>query len=114
MINKILELLIDNNISEYRLIKELNFNENAFRFWRNGRQKPSLDALVKIADYFGVSLDYLVGREGFDNKSEISTLKSNIPSKLRSKLEQLNDADFEIVDGLVDTLKSMKKKANTS
>ena len=27
------------------------------------KQKPSLDAVVKIADYFDVSIDYLMGRE---------------------------------------------------
>jgi len=30
--------------------------------WVAGRKEPSLKNAVKIADYFGVSLDYLVGR----------------------------------------------------
>lgn len=28
----------------------------------NGNKKPSLDMLIKLADYFDVSIDYLVGR----------------------------------------------------
>ncbi len=30
--------------------------------WRSGKSKPNADALVKIADYLNVSVDYLLGR----------------------------------------------------
>ncbi len=30
-----------------------------------GTQKPSMDALISIADYFGVSIDYLLGRSDY-------------------------------------------------
>ncbi len=30
--------------------------------FENGNKKPSLDMLIKLADYFNVSIDYLVGR----------------------------------------------------
>lgn len=39
---------------------ELGFSENAFYKWKN--QSPSTENLTKVADYFGVSLDYLIGR----------------------------------------------------
>lgn len=41
---------------------DLGFGENAIYKWKN--QSPTTENLTKVADYFGVTLDYLVGREG--------------------------------------------------
>ena len=36
--------------------------ERNYQDWEYGNIKPGFDALIALADYFGVSLDYLVGR----------------------------------------------------
>lgn len=36
-----------------------------YRFWESGHSQPSLEALVKVADLFDVSTDYLLGRDHF-------------------------------------------------
>ena len=41
---------------------DLNTNQNTISRYENGEREPSISDLIKIADYFGVSLDYLVGR----------------------------------------------------
>ena len=41
---------------------DLGFGENAIYKWKH--QSPTTENLTKVADYFGVTLDYLVGREG--------------------------------------------------
>lgn len=38
---------------------------DAIRRYERGEAKPSMDALIKLADYFEVSLDYLTGRTNF-------------------------------------------------
>lgn len=40
---------------------ELGFSENVFYYWK--KASPSTDKLQKVADYFNVSTDYLLGRE---------------------------------------------------
>lgn len=40
----------------------LGLTDTAYGFYEQGKNYPNMDALVKLADYFGVSLDYLVGR----------------------------------------------------
>ena len=55
---------LDNTFhSDYKIEKELNLTNGNISHWRAGRSKPSLDAVIKLADYFNVSIDYLVGRE---------------------------------------------------
>lgn len=40
-------------------------NRNTIKRYEMGTQKPSMDALINIADYFGVSIDYLLGRSDY-------------------------------------------------
>lgn len=44
------------------LAKEVNATKAAIGNFENGNKKPSLDALIALANFFDVSMDYLVGR----------------------------------------------------
>lgn len=48
----------DKNLKEVAI--ELGFSENAFYKWKT--QSPKAETLQKVADYFDVSVDYLLGR----------------------------------------------------
>lgn len=43
------------------LERELSFGNGLIRKW--DKQSPSVDKLCKVADYFNVSIDFLLGRE---------------------------------------------------
>lgn len=45
-----------------QLAKEIGISQGNISDWKSGKCLPSLNALIKIADYLNVSLDYLVGR----------------------------------------------------
>ena len=62
MIEKITELQKTHSVSDATLCKECELNHSAPYHWRKGVAKPTTDALIKIADYFNVSIDYLCGR----------------------------------------------------
>lgn len=62
-IEKIKDLLTKNNISAYKLSLAIGLNKTFLTDWTSGKSKPSVPALTKIADYFNVSVDYLLGRE---------------------------------------------------
>ena len=51
------------DIKDYTLEKAVGITRGSIANWKAGRCKPGVDALVKLADYFGVSLDYFLGRE---------------------------------------------------
>lgn len=48
-------------IDEFEKATEIRLKQNSYSNWENGRE-PSLEMLVKLADFHGVTLDYLVGR----------------------------------------------------
>lgn len=56
------ELLVERNTTMYRLARELGVSDNLVGYWCKAKNTPTLDKLIKIADYFDVSIDYLVGR----------------------------------------------------
>ncbi len=56
------ELRKQKNISQLKLALELNTNQNTISRYETGEREPGLNELIKIADYFGVSIDYLLLR----------------------------------------------------
>lgn len=53
-----LELLKINNTTVYRVSKDTKISAATFTDWKHGRSVPKADKLKKIADYFGVSINY--------------------------------------------------------
>lgn len=61
-LERILNLIENNNITKNKLLTDLKLSKNSFVDWANRGTIPSGDVLSKIADYFSVSVDYLLGR----------------------------------------------------
>lgn len=56
------ELRKRKGLSQLRLATELNTTQNTISRYETGEREPGIDELIKIADYFNVSVDYLIGR----------------------------------------------------
>lgn len=50
------------NITKYQLQKKTGIAESAIYSWQNGKNPPRLDNLIKIAEAFDCSLDFVLGR----------------------------------------------------
>ncbi len=50
------------NITQQRLAIDLNINQNTVSRYESGKRQADYQTLIKIADYFDVSLDYLLER----------------------------------------------------
>lgn len=61
-IDIILKLIKDRGISAARLARDINISSGVMTQWKQRLQKPSASNLDKIADYFNVSTDYLLGK----------------------------------------------------
>lgn len=59
---RIKELRRQKGISQVKMAMDLNTNQNTISRYETGEREPGIAELIRIADYFGVSIDYLVGR----------------------------------------------------
>lgn len=55
------ELRAEKGIGQNKLAKDLELSNASISYWENGKQEPSATALFKLALYFEVSVDYLLG-----------------------------------------------------
>lgn len=58
----IAELRMDRNMNQEDLAAILNISRSALANWESGNRRIDIETVVIIADFFGVSCDYLLGR----------------------------------------------------
>ena len=58
-------LRLENNLSRQQLAEQLNVSVRLISYWENGQRECDFDMLIKIADLFSVSVDYLLGRKEY-------------------------------------------------
>lgn len=49
-------------VSQEKLKRELPVSGSVLYRWLSGKNQPSTESLIRLADYFGCSVDYLIGR----------------------------------------------------
>ena len=59
---RIKELRTQRNITQLKLAMDLHTTQNTISRYESGEREPGISELVKLADYFGVSVDYLLER----------------------------------------------------
>ena len=57
------ELRKDKGFSQTDVAKALGIQYYTLGKWEQGRAQPSIEDLLRLADYYSISIDYLVGRE---------------------------------------------------
>ncbi len=56
------ELRTKKHISQVKLAMDLGMNQNSISRYETGEREADYETLIAFADYFGVSVDYLLGR----------------------------------------------------
>ena len=68
--SRIRDLREDNDKKQIELAKNLNIDQSTYSDYENGKINIPIDQLIKIADFYNVSLDYLVGRDDVPNRKQ--------------------------------------------
>lgn len=97
-VQKIIELLEIKGVSAAKMSRDLGFSNAIFYQWKKGLQNPSAEKISKMADYFGVSADYLLGNE--EIKKEAPVLNDKDKRDIAARLKELRD-DLTKADGLM-------------
>jgi len=69
--SRLVELRKSSNITQQQLSNALNISRATIGMYEIGKRDPEIDTLIKLADYFNVTLDFLVCRT--DETSRLPT-----------------------------------------
>ncbi len=100
-IEKLNKLLLKNNVTRAKLIEDIGIGKNQIKYWEVHQNTPNAETIKKIADYFGVTVEYLIGDEDYPDSSEENDEKKELLNRIgqmdEDQLRQLNDfADYLI------------------
>lgn len=94
------QLLQKYGISTYKVAKEAGVTQTALSNWKNGRNTPSVPTLQKIAEYFGVTVDYLMtGKEETEKEPKLKPKDEKDIKEILANTEQLLKQDGLMFDG---------------
>lgn len=102
------KLCQDRGVTPYRVCKETGLTTATISNWKAGRYTPKADKLQKIADYFGVSVEYLLTGEetSSEKKNSFSDLKGIYLSY--AKEAQDNGIDPDDIKLALETIKRLR------
>ncbi len=115
--SRFLELCAEKKQAPSSVATSLGFSKNAFSRWKdtaeenNGFSSLRTDTLMRLADYFGVSTDYLCGRTDRRDQTSIASELSKNPRKmlLFDETEGLSDKSMEQVIRMVRMIKGLQE-----
>lgn len=81
------ELRTEHKLSQAEMANIVRKSLSAYKLWENDFNEPNIDALIEIADYFNVTIDYLIGRSA--DRRENLKLPVAIPASLRGDYESV-------------------------
>lgn len=101
-----LRMLIDaKGITVRSLAKDLNVSVGVLSDWQNGNKTPRGDSIMKLAEYFGVTADYLLGLTDasvIDTDIRISCDTTGLSEKAVKILSGMEKSDVEKLSKLIE------------
>lgn len=85
--NRIKDLREDRDLRQSDLANATGIDQRTISNYETGKTSPDAYALIKLADFFDVSIDYLVGRTSVDFSS--STKREKIIDRIINDLQEL-------------------------
>ena len=112
------KLCEENGVTPYRVCKETGITTATISNWKAGRYAPKQDKLQKIADFFGVSIEYLMTGEEKDNNNKYYLNEETAEMAqalfenhdLRVLFDAAKDASPEDLKTTYDMLMALKRK----
>lgn len=87
MTNRIRDLREDLDLRQSDLAQKTGIDQRTISNYETGKTLPDAYALIKLADFFNVSIDYLVGRVNYDFYG--TKKKDELIEKIKTELDEL-------------------------
>ncbi|MBP2071372.1 helix-turn-helix transcriptional regulator [Thermoanaerobacterium saccharolyticum] len=113
-------LRLEKNLTQAELAKILSIGESTISFYESDKREPDYETLQKIADFFDVSVDYLLGRtdkRNIDVSNDVDERLHKVMQELGPDvllafydLPNMTDEEKENVITLLEVIKAKREK----
>lgn len=103
---RIKSLRIKKNLTQQELGSKFNVTSTGVSYWESGKAIPNIEVMNKLSNFFGVTIDYLMGKDKVDENNESMILFR--------KAEQVNEKDrkkmYDIISSTIDAFLDNNEK----
>ena len=103
--NRLKQLREESNLTQLELAQKFNITSQTISQYERGIRTPDFNLLNSIADFFGVSVDYLLGRTDIKNYEE-----DTIAAHTDDRTQNLSEEDKKQLNDFIDFLIAKSKK----
>lgn len=96
---KIRYLRTKNNITSKQLSKILDISESSISLYENGKRTPNIELIIRIADFFKVSTDFLLGVTDNPQKISQNDSEADFSEILENIIAFLSSQNYIVFDG---------------
>lgn len=106
------ELRTQKDLSQQELADRLGLSNSAISMYERGEREPSLGILEMIADFFGVSTNYLLGRDVYYSDEEAARMAQELYERpeLRVLFDASRNATKEDIEQVASILEKLSQK----
>ena len=105
MKNRLKELRTSKGLSMREAAKQLELPPTTYCNWENGEREPNSEMMVRLADFYGVSIDYMIGRTD-EREVKAQTFVTRSEDELLSLFRSMNEEQKGLI---LSTAKAIKK-----
>lgn len=86
----------DKDIKQEVLAKEIGVKQTTISNWESGAREPDIQSLIKLAKYFNVSVDYLIGNDT-QNRNFANEIKKTYKNMNKEKMLDIVNKQIELL-----------------
>jgi len=105
---KLKKLRFEKNITQKQIAEYLKIATNSYQSFEYGKLRPSLDTLTKLAEYFEVSTDYLLGLVDEPHHKNLR-IKVDFRESFHSRVDALSDKSRKDLDEYLKLLETRER-----
>ena len=96
------QLRLEKGLSQDKIAEELDVSQPLIAKWESHQSTPAPEMLDYIADYFNISVDYLIGRSKYKN---LESDNSELDNVLFNKAKELTDDEKKTIINVINAIK---------
>lgn len=114
ILERLIMLQEQSGMNQKQLQKELGLSNSAFSDWKKGKGRPSVEALVRFSEFFGVSMDWLAFGNVETSGNQMSAANPREAALLLKYRSISNEQKVRLeayLDGMVDSNAAQEAEA---